>query len=174
MLKIMPFAALAVIVAVPVPGASPNNPVQSIIVRAEGAPTMQKWVNRLTGKLEHNLVPIRALNYGERTDGYAVVQFSCGSDGLAHDIALTQSSNNRLVARAAMRAVARLNSLHPMPIGITTGQKVRANIIFAESEDGLAKQLRMLRRDETRRGAAGSSDNGERIVILDAVLRVQS
>lgn len=171
-MRTLALVALAAFVAAPLSGASPTSTPEYTVVAHSKIPTVQMWKARLSNELNHKL----ATSSGPRSfrkggEGFAVIEFRCGPDGLAQEVGLVQSSRDGYVDRTAMRAVASLRKLHPMPGELQTGQKVRANIILSESEEGLDRALRQLRKAETSRAIAATKS--EHVIVLNAGLRVQ-
>lgn len=171
-MRTIALVALAAFVAAPLAGASPTSTADYTVFAPSKIPTMQTWKTRLIKDLDYMLTVSgwRGV-YRQSTTGFAVVEFRCGADGRAHEITLVQSSKNRYVNKSALRAIEGLRKLHPMPAGLVTGQKVRANIIIAEDSDELDQQLHNLRKAAPPRGVA--SNDGERVIVLNAGLGVQ-
>lgn len=95
-------------------------------------------------------------------EGTITVTFTRGEDGRARDIALYERSGDRRLVRPALEAIARLEALPPLPGG---ARAVRANLIYALSEDSLDQQTAALARKEAVR-LARDRDSGTRVAVL--------
>ena len=105
--------------------------------------SLNAWSGRVVRALDRNLyypIPIR----GEPNEGVASVKFLCSEDGTPSQVVIVKSSGSRDLDASAMRAVARIATLHPLPNGITHDQPFQANIIYATSQKKLDRQMAAL------------------------------
>lgn len=139
--------ALAPLLAAPAwaAGHGQDNAPSSITVQA-GHETVSQWSERVGQSLDAQLVypkPIGRANYNQ---GLAKVSFHCAENGQPGDVALIASSGSRDLDRAAMQAVQRIQTLHPLPDGITHDRSMQAWIAFAPDEDSLRQMTRATHR----------------------------
>lgn len=118
-----------------------------------------QWVAGVSRDLENQLHYPRALLGRAPPEGIVSVRFNCAEDGRPVEIVLIRHSGANLLDDSALRAVARLKALHPLPAGLVVGQRVQANIFFAKSEYTLERQYERLRRETQKNLAAGKADN---------------
>lgn len=116
-------------------------PSPSVTVQA-GHETVSQWSQRVGQNLDAQLVYPKPLNGANYSQGLAKVSFHCTEDGKPGDVALIASSGSRDLDRAAMQAVQRIQTLHPLPDGITRDRGMQAWIAFAPDEDSLRKMTR--------------------------------
>lgn len=99
---------------------------------------------------------------GQRFDGaqgLAIVRFECSEDGKPQEMSLVRKSGSRSIDTAALQAVGRLSTLHPLPQSIARGQLFQANVIVADSQYRLEELQRTLARDESARLARREQRN---------------
>ena len=65
-----------------------------------------------------------------------------------------------------MRAIAHIETLHPMPARLARDSTFQANIIFAADEQSLVRQQDVLQRKEAQR-VAREGKRGQSVVVLD-------
>ncbi|MFC4295909.1 energy transducer TonB [Novosphingobium tardum] len=125
--------------------------------------SVAQWSSGMTDKINQNLeLPRRVLN--ESTDGTVSVAFLCSEDGTPAALRVIHRSGNSTLDRAALRAVSRIPTMHPLPQGIDHGQRFQANIIFASSQSAYDDQIRTLRRDAARTSQALAAQ-GDTLVL---------
>lgn len=165
-------AALAVTSAMS--GISLAQDRQPILVESKpGAVT--HWAAGISRDLEKRLRAGDAMTVWEMTrrqpaTGIVSVLFKCGEDGKPSDVVLSRRSGMDRLDRSALRAVAAINSLNPLPSRLSTGQKIQANIFFADGEDMFKRQIKQLRRETSANLAAGKGD--PEVLALNFGLRV--
>ncbi len=98
--------------------------------------------------------------------GATSVRFTAGADGRPDNIVTYRKSGSTRIDRAGRRAVARLTTLAPLPLGVAEGQVIQANIIFANSDTHAERLQRKVARDEARRIA--SSPRERAVLALNA------
>ena len=116
------------------------------------------WATGISRDLEEQVRAPRAMTGWQKTTGIVSVRFQCGEDGKPSDVVLSRQSGVGRLDRSALRAVAALRSLHPLPVGMRTGQKVQANIFFSDDEYMFKRQLKQLSRESSAELAAGKRD----------------
>ncbi|MFC4295715.1 energy transducer TonB [Novosphingobium tardum] len=155
-MKLTALVALCAIPAVCVPSAAKE--VHPVIVTGH-MNSIAQWSNGMTDKINRNLdFPYEA---SERTaDGIVSVAFRCSDEGLPAALKVVRKSGDSRLDRAALRAISRVSTMHPLPVGVGPGQKFQANIIFASSQGEYDRQLRKLRTDVAKANRAMDADDG--------------
>lgn len=166
-MKLILIAALAASFAVPA-GSAPGN-MQSDTIQVRGEAAMTRWAQGVSRKLDRNLRYPWHYAYTVAPQGTVSVSFACGENGSPSGVTLFDSSGHRSLDRAAIQAVTQIKGLHPLPDRMQQGQIIRANIIFAEDEASLERQIDKLRQAEVRRIAQDRRDG--RVVVVIAVGR---
>ena len=166
-------AAVAVCLAAPAwsqsDNSDPTNPVPMVITAAN-RPTVAQWSQKLGRQLDRRLVYPQTSPPWEIAEGTVLVRFACGDDGKPAAVKLFRCSGNRKIDQAALNAVSRMNTMHPMPARIAHNVGFQANIIFAVDQESLDRQSNALRRDEALR-LASNPDRERAIVVLDTTRR---
>lgn len=160
-------AALAVTSAMS--GISLARDGQPILVESK-RDAVTHWAASVSRDLEKQLRAPRVLTGWPTRTGIVSVRFRCGEDGKPSDVVLSRRSGANRLDRSALRAVAAINSLHPLPSGLSAGQKIQANIFFADDEDMFKRQIKQLRRETSADLAAGKMD--PQVLALNFDLRV--
>lgn len=132
-LALMPVSALA-------------EPEPGIQVTAK-AVSVAKWAQRTGKLLDRSLLRARNL---PTQDGTVAVKFICNDAGVPTNIALLQSSGSKRLDDFAVKAVGRIPTLHPLPDGVSHGQKFVATVLFARDENSYWRQMRDLRQSASR------------------------
>lgn len=113
--------------------------------------TMAEWTERMHHVLEHELrYPVA---FGEERIGTGTVRvkFNCSDSGRPDKVSLLKTSGDKALDRAALTAVRRMASLHPLPTGFKRDQKFEAVVIFAT--DRFDPRLRAADAERTSRNA---------------------
>ena len=160
-------AALAVTSAMS--GISLAKDGQPIVVESK-RDAVTHWAAGISRDLKKQLRAHHAVADWEPATGIVSVRFKCGEDGKPSDVVLSRRSGVGRLDRSALRAVAAINSLDPLPLGLSTGQKIQANIFFADDEDMFKRQIEQLRRETSANLAAGKGD--PQVLALNFGLRV--
>ena len=147
----------------------PSAPV-TMVITAANRPTTAQWSHKLGQELDRRIVYPQSSLPWQTAEGTVLVRFACGDDGKPASVALFRSSGNRLIDRAALNAVTRMATMHPMPARIAHDAGFQANIIFAVDQQSLDRQATALRRDEALR-IARNPDRERAIVVLDTSRR---
>jgi len=114
--------------------------------------SLTQWSGRVVRALERNLtypIPIR----GAPNQGVVSVKFLCSETGTPSEVAIVKSSGSRDLDAAAVRAITRIATLHPLPDGIAHDQPFQANIIYATSQKKLDRQIAALLAEAQNRNA---------------------
>jgi len=99
--------------------------------------TFKAWQVRVQRELANRLLypaPILGRSAGS---GIVRVKFNCSGSGRPDKVALAQSSGSHALDRAALSAVRRMASMHPLPSSFNHEQKYAALIYF---DDGMGRQ----------------------------------
>ena len=123
---------LALMLAIPaVAAAAP--PAPDIVVVASQDAELQRWTARVERGISQKMRFPRTLGPEKYAHGIVDVTFICSEDGTPSRIAVVGSSGSRPLDRAGVRAIERLNTLHPLPSGVTHGQVYKAQLLFAQT-----------------------------------------
>ena len=162
----MKLVLLASVAFLATPAQSQNDDANPMVITAMSRPTVAVWSQKIAHQLDRHLANPRGLGGLDYPDGTVSVRFSCGDDGKPASVALFRSSGDRVADGAALRAIARLSTLHPMPAAIRHNVTIQANIIFAADEESLARQQVLLRRNESQR-IAHDPDRALAVIVLE-------
>ncbi|MBR0553452.1 energy transducer TonB family protein [Stakelama marina] len=161
-------AALAAGFACVLPvGMASGQDSSQMVVTAQ--PEVTQWAAATSRELERHLYYPRTLFGREPDQGIVTVHFLCSEDGRPANAVIARSSKNAALDRAAVRAVERIRTLHPLPRGATPQQRFSAVILFANSEEGRDRQLRKLQRDGDRANrdwASRAARSGEQVTAM--------
>jgi len=133
-MKIIILAAVAAAISAPASLAAQADD-NTIIVQT--APSVDQWSSEIGSRLSRNLDEMPFTR-----EGVALVRFQCSEEGRPTSIELFQPSESSALDQAAMRAVARLKGMHPLPGGIGKDQIYEAAIIVAASRLDLRRQVK--------------------------------
>jgi protein TonB len=125
--------------------------------------SVASWSARVARSLDRNLtypMPIR----GAPAEGAVAVKFLCSENGTPSGIAIARSSGSRVLDAAAMRAVAHIATLHPLPDGITHAQLFEANILYATTQRKHDRQMAALLAEARDRNASFANP-GEKVAL---------
>ena len=81
-------------------------------------------------------------------DGVAKVSFYCSEEGRPSRVTLFRSSGEYAFDRAALHAVSRIKTLHPLAAGIDHHQRYAAVVIFAATPGSLAATQQRLAKEQ--------------------------
>ncbi len=104
--------------------------------------TVAQWSDRVGHSLDRGLAYPKPMGTANYNQGLAKVAFHCSQDGRPDGVALISSSGSRDLDRAAMQAVQRIQTLHPLPDGIGHDRAIQAWVAFAPDADSLAQMTR--------------------------------
>lgn len=125
----------------PIHGVAGADPHSDINVTAQQQ-TLEKWTQRTGHMLSRNLTyPDIASGPQE---GVVAVKFVCSDKGTPAGVTLLRSSGSRQLDNAALKGVARISSLHPLPAGLGPSQKYVATVLFAKDQGSYFRQIRKL------------------------------
>lgn len=135
---------------------------QSIVIT--GNPTRAQWIDRVGQNLDDAIRYPRPV-FGRPLDGGLVsVVFVADRAGRTSAARVLRSSKSPELDRAALEAVARMRPAYPTPVGISSHQRIQANILFATSYQDHARQMKLLR-DEASRHNARVARDAETLVL---------
>jgi len=106
----------------------------SLIVQA--SPSVARWTAEISHSLDHNLRYPHTFG-GQVPEGVVTVAFDCSDAGLPSQVTVVSPSRFASLDREAVRAIRRLKSMHPLPLGVSDGQRFEAEVFFADSENSL-------------------------------------
>lgn len=106
--------------------------IEEITVTAP--PTVPVWAAKLSRKLDDTMRYPAAILGTDPVHGFVRIRFSMNADGSLSGMQVTRRSGSRLLDNAALSAVAKLDRISVMPIGITAGRFIEAHLLFAQTE----------------------------------------
>ncbi|NIJ31937.1 TonB family protein [Sphingomonas oligoaromativorans] len=162
--------ALAPLLATPVwaHGAQTRDSNPAITVQAQHE-TVGEWSQRVGRSLSGELAYPSKAGPDDNAQGLAKVSFRCSDDGRPGEIAVLSSSGSHDLDRAAMRAVKRIPTLHPLPDGIGHDRAFQAWVAFALDEDSLKRMTNAAHRDADRMNARVERDRAGHQVAGNAL-----
>jgi protein TonB len=92
------------------------------------------WNARVQQALNENLEYPQSIGPYSSGTGIVRIKFNCSDSGRPDKVTLVKSSGEWLLDKAAIRAVSRVATLHPLPTGFKHGQRFEAQVVFASSE----------------------------------------
>lgn len=122
------------------------------------APTLAGWSATLSRSLGAAMRYPHFFSNEVPADGTARVRFVCSPSGVPAGLELVRSSGNVRIDGAALAALRRIKTMHPLPLGVSPDQHYVAAIVFAASQESLDRQLRAIRKEQLAHRSAGSSD----------------
>ena len=137
---------------------------QDITVKP-GASSTESFVAEVSQELDLELEKI-SLPVHYFRGGLAQVRFQIDAQGQAENVTLYHRSGDHAVDRAALRAVARLDSIGALPAGYPDDQVIQANIILARSDSQMESLKRQLARREEARIAETTRSGGTPVLAL--------
>lgn len=111
------------------------------------APSLAAWSQRVMANLNQGMRVRDDLGAQGPREGIVAVKFNCSETGAPAGVELLDSSGNREYDRAAVRAVRRIASLHPLPTGLGHDQKYIVRVLFANSEYSAKQKIARMRRE---------------------------
>ena len=124
-----------------------------------GARSLDKFVGDVSKDLDRTLNRSRPRAQPVIGTGIVQVLFECGPDGKPTNISYYRKDNERDVNRFAVHAVSKIRTMHPLPSGISEGQRYMANIIIARDWVEYKDLSKELNRSEQLRIAAAKGSN---------------
>jgi TonB family protein len=142
--------ALAIAVLGLLPSSAVAADQRAIVVTAPVS--LAQWSTSVERSLDRTLTypaPLR----GPDPEGVVKVKFLCSESGTPTGITLAKSSGSRALDAAALRAVRRIKTLHPLPDGLSHSQIFQANILYASSERSHDRWMSALEEEAKRQNA---------------------
>lgn len=129
-----------------------KNQGKSIVVVGERV-SLPEWSKHMTKALEQHMVYPTYLMRFEPNEGVVRVSFLCSESGKPTAVTLQDSSGHREIDEAALRAVQRIPTLHPLAEGVTHAQRYQAVLLFAKNRESYDRQIAAIQQDAARRNA---------------------
>lgn len=123
-----------------------------------GEPSVTQWSADVGAKLDRNLYKLRSVALLTRYDGVVTVHFRSDETGRPTDISVVRSSGDPILDRTAERVIDRIETLYPLPRGVSADQQFLANIIFAENQASANRKIAALQAES----ASAASNPGQR------------
>ncbi|WP_404481150.1 energy transducer TonB [Novosphingobium sp. BL-52-GroH] len=131
------------------------------------SPSLEAWSERVFKDLNRQIRYPSSLAGMPVHTGIVAVKFNASETGSPAGIELQKSSGHRDLDYATMRAVKRIPTLHPLPRGLTNGQKYIVRVLFADSIEDLRTQTAQMRAEAARSNAWFT--RGSNIATLEIV-----
>ena len=140
------FIAAAIVAACLLVAGAVAQPSPATPNSSSDAVTFKTWAVRVQKELDRNLRYPSDLMGEYPRGGVVRVKFNCSDDGRPDKVTIARSSGNRLLDKAALQAVQRMASMHPLPASFARDQKFAALIQFdgIGGQDGDLYQKKML------------------------------
>ena len=132
---------LMTLLAVPTAALQAGQTEPDITVTAPAAGELRAWSIRVGSAIDREMRYPRLLGLSNSHEGMVDVTFRCSEDGTPTAVTLARKSGSRLIDRAGLQAVQRVDSLHPLPNGVSHDQVYRARMLFA-IDDGFGREQR--------------------------------
>jgi len=130
-------------------------------------PTLAAWSTRVYRSLDDHLVYPKGV-LGRYSTGVVAVKFKCSEAGAPADIALYTSSGAHDLDEATLRAMRRIITLHPLPDGMPHNQQFIMRVLFADSPESAAQQIRQI----SREAATANAWFGKRATAIAGVIEL--
>ena len=158
------FAAALAAAAIVAPTAAPSQTAHTDRV------TLQQWGQRIGDELNRRVDYPTLIGGAPFATGVVRVKINCSESGRPDKVALLKTSGSPALDRAALAAVLRIATLHPLPDGMRHDQQYQAVVLFASEEDDYRSQLRRIRAEVVKtnswfKGANITADAGGPIMI---------
>jgi TonB family protein len=162
---------LSLAVAGTIAAAAPAQEGRDVVVVAKPI-TLAQWTAGVGSQIDKVLrYPTDIMN--ENMSGIASVRFQCSDDGKPTAMTVSRKSGWRDLDREAVRAVAKLKTMHPLPDGLKHDQHYVANILFARSQDDHDRQIAKWRKEADRRNAWFRSPDQAIVINVGSQARVR-
>lgn len=112
--------------------------------------TLQQWGQRVGDELNRRMRYPRPMSGQSAATGVVKVKFNCSDSGRPDKVALLRSSGSRVLDQAALSAVQRIATLHPLPDGMRHDQQYQAVLLFESDQDRYDAMLKTIRSDATK------------------------
>lgn len=107
-------------------------------ITVEAAPTsLQEWSSRVGRNLTDNLIYPEPFGRTDYAEGAVKVAFHCSESGAPVDVSVLRTSRSKNLDQAALTAVKRISTLHPLPDGIGHDRAMQAWVFFAADQQSL-------------------------------------
>jgi periplasmic protein TonB len=148
-MKRIVFAAASVAACVVTPAAA-----QMPDMTQHEAVTFAQWRDRVQAELATNIHYPRAMAGRSLENGLVRIKFNCSDTGRADKVTLARTSGSSQLDRAALAAVSRISSLHPLPADFAHGQAFQAMVMFyTGSDDDYRRKIEKIRAEASQMNA---------------------
>ena len=132
MIKALFCASLALVPSVAIARHADTRP--SAITVTAGSDSLRQWSRRVSQDLNANLEYPSRIGRDDYPQGAVRVAFHCSESGQPDGVSVVQSSRSVSLDRAAVHAVKRIPTLHPLPDGIGHDRSMEAWVFFAPDQ----------------------------------------
>lgn len=130
--------------------------------------TVVEWSRGVGKQIDRNLRYPTSMVGRQADEGIVSVRFVCGEAGSPANLVIDRSSGSRALDRAAMRAIAQLNGLAPLPQSVGQNQRVIAMVMFAASQEEHDRQVVKVKDYVRQQIALGKRDPTQVAMIIGA------
>ena len=135
--------ALACLALMVLPTAAQGKSEREILALGQ-SDEVQHWIALVSRQIDATLRYPYVLRESTPTGGVSVT-FRRSDSGAPDAIRIARSSGSRVLDQAALSAIRRIKTLHPLPESVGRDQLLRANIVFATDAKTLAREEKALR-----------------------------
>lgn len=163
---------LATMLVVPFTGLAAKEPAPHITVVAPAEPEVQAWLDRVGQAIDRKMRYPRTISTASYDEGVVELTFAASEDGTPIKVAVLRSSGSRQLDRAAVAAVKRVRSLHPLPSGVDHEQVYKARLLFViddGSDRWKTRVAAMHDKDDRSNAALARQPSGPATVAVVAV-----
>lgn len=134
-----------------------------ITVQAGGR-SMQLWAADVSRRLQDNMIYPSWPKVSDIDEGAVRVRFRASETGQPTDLVLAQSSHHSAIDRAALFAVNHIDTLYPLPDGVTPGRPMEAWLVFATDQQSSDRMMRQLKRKQAQVASAAGSESADALL----------
>ena len=115
--------------------------------------TLAAWSNRVFDDLGKVTKYPGGIGNLPTPEGVVGIKFSCSESGAPENVTLVEKSGYRDLDNATLRAVRRIATLHPLPVGMKHQQAIIIRVLYTNSEQGTRRNLAKMQADAARSNA---------------------
>lgn len=157
--------AAVVAACVPLHGAAARQRPQLVVTAPESS--VAEWVDHVSRQISARMRPPAMVQPGELASGRAAITFVCDGTGRPTAVTLVRRSGYPMLDQISLQAIRHMSPMGPMPSSFAAGQRFRANIVFAQSQDDYDSQIADLRREEATARIAAAAAPADREIALN-------
>lgn len=112
--------------------------------------SLQQWSQRVEKALDQQIRYPTLMGGQPFATGLVRVKFNCSENGSPDKVSLAKSSGSGALDRAAIRAVKRIVTLHPLPDGMKHDQQYQAVLLFENDPVRHERAMKTVRDDAVK------------------------